>query len=190
MTDPYIGPDGVFLNRLGITDSVELHAAEADITAARLIALDRFRIGGDYDLGHLQAFHRFIFSDVYPWAGELRTVEIAKYDAFCRRAHLESYAAEVFGRLRAATWPTGQDRGAFIAGLAEAYADINALHPFREGNGRAQRAFLQQFAASVGRPLTWAGLDAEQNEVAGIAGFRGDLGPLVVMLDKHVTREG
>lgn len=77
-----------------------------------------------------------------------------------------------------------------IAGLAEAYADINALHPFREGDGRAQRAFLQQFAASAGRPLTWARLDGERNETAGIAGFRGDLEPLIVMLDKHVTREG
>ena len=190
MIDPYIGPDGVFLNRLGITDPAELRAAEADITAARLIALDRLRIDGDYDLDHLRAFHHFVFADVYAWAGELRTVDIAKYDAFCRCVHLDSYAAEVFGRLKAAKWPIDPDRDVFIAGLAEAYADINALHPFREGNGRAQRAFLQQFAASVGRPLTWAGLDAEQNEAASIAGFRGDLGPLIAMLDKHVTREG
>lgn len=190
MTDPYIGPDGVLLNRLGITDPAELQTAEADITAARLIALGRLRIGGDYDLDHLRAFHRFIFADIYAWAGELRTVDIAKYDAFCRCAHLGGYAGEVFGNLKAAKWPTDPDRDVFIVGLAEAYADINALHPFREGNGRAQRAFVQQFAASVGRPLTWAGLDAEQNEAASIAGFRGDLEPLVTMLDKHVTREG
>jgi cell filamentation protein len=65
MTDPYIGPDGVLLNRLGITDPAELQTAEADITAARLIALGQLRIGGDYDLDHLRAFHRFIFADIY-----------------------------------------------------------------------------------------------------------------------------
>jgi cell filamentation protein len=75
----------------------------------------------------------------------------------------------------------------FVAGLAEAYADVNALHPFREGNGRAQRAFLKQLSADVGRTISWAGLDPAQNEAAG---FRGDLEPLIVMLDKHVLREG
>lgn len=190
MNDPYISPDGVLRNRLGIADSSELEAAEADITAARENALRRRRVHGDYDLAHLRAFHRFIFGDIYNWAGELRTVDIAKYDAFCRSVHIESYADEIFGKLTAATWLTAPDRDAFVAGLAEAYADINALHPFREGNGRAQRAFLKQLSADVGRTLAWAGLDPAQNEAASIAGFRGDLEPLVVMLDKHVLREG
>jgi len=166
MIDPYIGPDGVLRNRLGITDPDDLRMAETGVTSARLIALDRLHLAGDYDLGHLQAFHRFVFGDIYPWAGELRIVDIAKFDMFCRCVHLVSYGAEIFGKLKTATWPKAPDRGAFIAGLAETYADINALHPFREGNGRAQRAFLQQFAADMGRPLTWAGLDEGQNEGA------------------------
>lgn len=189
MSDPYVDSSGVFRNRLGIIDPRDLAAAEADITSVRLLALGSLRIDGGYDLGHLRAFHHFVFGDVYPWAGELRTVEIAKYDAFCRCAYLEGYAAEIFGKLKAATWPTESGRDSFIVGLADTYADINALHPFREGNGRAQRAFLRQFAADAGWALSWAGLDPEQNEAASIAGFRGDLDPLIEMLDKHVVRE-
>jgi len=175
---------------LGITDPDELKTAEADITGARLVALSQRRIDGRYDLAHLQAFHRFVFGDIYEWAGELRTVDIAKRDQFCRREHLSSYATEIFARLANASWKTTPDRKEFIDGLAEAYADINALHPFREGNGRAQRAFLQQLAADGGHKLTWAGLSPEENEAASIAGFRGDLGPLIAMLDKHVERLG
>jgi cell filamentation protein len=77
----------------------------------------------------------------------------------------------------------------FIAALAGTYADINALHPFREGNGRTQRAFLQQLARGAGHPLSWANLSAAENENASIAGFRGDLGPLVTVLDKVVQRD-
>ena len=61
----------------------------------------------------------------------------------------------------------GRDRTAFVEGLAETYADINALHPFREGNGRTQRAFLQQLARDADHPLSWTNLDAAQNEAAG-----------------------
>jgi cell filamentation protein len=90
MNDPYNSLDGVLRNRLGITDSSELEAAEADITAARENALRRRRVHREYDLAHLQAFHRFIFGDIYDWAGELRTVDIAKYDAFCRSVHMRA----------------------------------------------------------------------------------------------------
>lgn len=190
MTDPYTSPTGVLHNLLGITDPEELKTAEADITGARLIALSRARIEGRYDLAHLQAFHRFVFGDIYEWAGELRTVDIAKQDQFCRCVHLNGYAAEIFTRLASASWAADADRDKFIAGLAETYADVNALHPFREGNGRAQRAFLQQLVADGGRRLTWAGLDPDENESASIAGFRGDLGPLIALLDKHLEREG
>jgi cell filamentation protein len=82
----------------------------------------------------------------------------------------------------------GRTRDAFVTGLADTYADINALHPFREGNGCAQRAFLQQLTRGAGHALSWVDLDTAENERASIAGFRGDLGPLVRLLDRHVER--
>ncbi|WP_245607761.1 Fic/DOC family protein [Streptomyces prunicolor] len=83
MNDPYAIPNGVLRNKLGITDHQLLAAAEADITRARLVMLAERPLPGAYDLGHFQAFHAAIFGDIYPWAGELRTVNIAKRTPFC-----------------------------------------------------------------------------------------------------------
>ncbi len=108
--DPYLDPaSGVLRNLLGITDAAELARAEAALSASRLIDLELRRLPGRYDLAHLEAFHRYILGDVYDWAGQPRTVSIAKGSVFCLPQHLESYAADVFGRLAAANrlraWP-------------------------------------------------------------------------------------
>ena len=83
--DPFLDPrTGVFRNRLGITDRAELAAAERTLTGVRVDQLRRRRVAGRYDLDHLRAFHWTIFQDVYPWAGQLRTVLIVKAGAsFC-----------------------------------------------------------------------------------------------------------
>lgn len=187
--DPYILPNGVLCNLLGIDDPDALADAEWDITTARMTALRSRRLPGSYNLAHLCAFHRVIFGDVYSWAGEVRTVDIAKYDVFCRWIYITAYAADVFDKLARTKQLRGLSREDFLPALAEAYADINAVHPFREGNGRAQRAFLQQLARDAGHPISWAGLDPAENEAASIAGFRGDLQPLIDLLDRHVARE-
>lgn len=80
-TDPYRDPEtGALRNLLGITDPAVLEQADADFSTVRLAQLNRRELPGDYDLTHLRGFHRAIFGDLYPWAGELRTVGIAKGD--------------------------------------------------------------------------------------------------------------
>ncbi|MFD5661608.1 Fic/DOC family protein [Streptomyces hirsutus] len=187
MNDPYAMPNGVLRNKLGITDHRLLEAAEADITRARLVMLAERPLPGAYDLGHLQAFHASIFGDIYPWAGELRTVNIAKRTPFCPARNLVSYAGEVFGRLASAGHLRDLPRQEFPIQLAELYGDLNVLHPFREGNGRAQRAFLAQLSADVGYKLNWTGMDAQRNEDASVKSFLGDNGLLEQMLDELVT---
>jgi len=148
--DPYVNPaTGVLRNRLGLTDPEQLEDAEADFSAVRLAGLGRRPLSGNYDLAHLQRFHDRIFGDVYPWAGELRTVVISKGGTFCLPQHLETVAVEVFGRLAATDHLRGRDRDRFVDGLTELLADLNALHPFREGNGRTQRAFCTQLARAA-----------------------------------------
>lgn len=186
-SDPYVDPTtGVLRNRLGISDSVELEAAEADFSAARLAGLQLQRLPGDYDLAHLQRFHERILGDVYPWAGELRTVGIAKGGVFCLPQHLESFATDVFGRLAVANHLRDCDRDTFIDGLAELLADLNALHPFREGNGRTQRAFCAQLARDAGHELRWAVMDPGENVEASHVSLAGDNRPLHVMLERLV----
>ncbi|MCF7547168.1 Fic family protein [Pseudonocardia sp. WMMC193] len=187
--DPYTDPaSGVLRNKLGLTDPDELDRAEADLTGFRLIELRQHDLPGDYDLSHLQAFHRFIFSDVYPWAGQLRTVSIAKDDLFCLPQHIEGFAADVFGKLaRRDDYLRGLEQPEFLDKLTELLADVNALHPFREGNGRAQRAFLAQLARDAGHRLRWESMDPRQNILASQAAHRGDNQPLRHMLEDLVV---
>ncbi|MDX3801507.1 Fic/DOC family protein [Streptomyces sp. AK04-3B] len=187
MNDPYAMPNGVLRNKLGITDHQLLAAAEADITRARLVMLAERPLPGAYDLGHLQAFHAAVFGDIYAWAGELRTVNIAKRTPFCPARNLVPYAGEIFDRLAASGRLRNLPRREFVVRLAELYGDMNVLHPFREGNGRAQRAFLTQLGADAGHALNWSGTDAQRNEDASVKSFLGDNSLLEQLLDELVA---
>lgn len=69
----------ILINKLNIQDQDELHLAEADITSQRINQIKKSGwIPGDFDINHLKAIHRHIFQDIYSWAGEIRTVDIAK----------------------------------------------------------------------------------------------------------------
>lgn len=187
MTDPYRDLEtGVLHNRLGITSADELAHAEADLTALRLVELRQAPLPGAYDLAHLQAFHWHIFGDVYAWAGQLRTVSIGKGQLFCLPQHLESFAAEIFANLHRNQLLRGRDRDEFVEGLAELLADINALHPFREGNGRTQRAFLAQLATDAGYDLRWTQMDPAENIRASQEALAGDSTALRRLLDPLV----
>jgi cell filamentation protein, protein adenylyltransferase len=190
MIDPYLDPEsGVLRNHLGLTDRGLLSEFEDDISTAAMSVLRSGPLPGRYDLVHLQAFHRRIFGRVYPWAGEIRTVAIAKTDMFCLPQHIEPYATEVFGRLAAEGHLRRLDRKPFVERLTHYFAEVNAIHPFREGNGRTQRAFFGQLSSEAGWPIRWLGLDPEANIEASIASLRGDNAPLRTLLDGLVTPE-
>src|SRR6185312_15671590 len=133
--DPYLDlQSGLLRNRLGITDARALRHVEAELTASRIYDLIRSPIPGAYDLAHLRAFHRQIFQDLYDWAGELRTVSIGRGRLFSLPQHLETDADELFSWLAHADQLRGRHRATFVDDLTELYADLNALHPFRDGN--------------------------------------------------------
>jgi cell filamentation protein len=134
----------VLRNQLGLRTAEELQAAEREITHAALIFLRESPVSPSYDLRHLCAIHRRIFGDVYDWAGELRTVAIAKGSWFCLPQYIESSAAEIFRALHGENLLRGLPRDTFTGRLTYYLGEVNAVHPFREGNGRAQRAFFEQ----------------------------------------------
>ncbi|MFF3192264.1 Fic family protein [Streptomyces misionensis] len=99
-----------------------------------------------------------------------------------------SYAGEVFGRLARSGHLRDLPRQEFVIRLAELYGDMNVLHPFREGNGRAQRAFLAQLSADAGYELNWSGMDAQRNEDAPVKSFLGDNSLLEQKLDELAVK--
>lgn len=182
--DPYVYPGtGILRNRLGTREAAELAGQEASLSSIRIAQLERRFISGDYDLAHLKATHGYIFGEVYPWAGELRMVRIAKGgDLFALPEHIGPYLTTLCADLAREDRLQGLERERFVERLTHYYAEINAVHPFREGNGRVQRAFLGQIAKAAGHPITWARLDAERNVQAARESHRGNNSPLQEML--------
>jgi cell filamentation protein len=191
MKDPYLDPaSGLLRNTLGITDLEHLTRVETNVTAVAIYGLMMSPLGGRYDLGHLCAFHRRIFGRLYPWAGEIRTVAIAKTDMFCLPQHIELYAQDVFSQLAAEKHLRGLARESFVDRITHYFAEVNAIHPFREGNGRTQRAFFRQLSEDAGWPIDWGGLDPERNVASSVASLRGDNAPLWTMLDGLIADGG
>lgn len=183
--DPYVYPGtGVLRNMRGIRDGEELAEFEARLTFLRSLQLASKPIAGEYDLAHLRAFHRYLFAGLYEWAGELRTVVLAKTDLFCLPEHLESYGAEIFGELAEEDRLRSLDREPFIGRLAHYLGDVNALHPLRDGNGRTQRAFFAQLASDAGYRLDWQLVDPRRNTDASVAAMQGDEAPMRNLLDE------
>jgi cell filamentation protein len=185
--DPYGDPvTGVLYNKLGLGSAAGLEAAEREITHAALILLDSLPVSPSYDLPHLREIHRRIFGDIYEWAGRIRTVVIAKGAVFCLPQYIDSSAAAIFRELHDEDCLRGLRRDAFVGRLAYYLGEVNALHPFREGNGRAQRAFFGQLARDAGFTLAWQHLDPVRNVDASAAIMRGDPEPMRKMLDALV----
>jgi cell filamentation protein len=182
--DPYSDPvTGVLYNKLGLGTAAGLEAAEREITHAALILLDESPVSPSYDLPHLQEIHKRIFGDIYEWAGQIRTVAIAKGAMFCLPQYIDSSAAVIFGELHDEDCLRGLRRDAFVGQLAHYLGEVNALHPFREGNGRAQRTFFGQLARDAGFTLAWQHLDPARNVEASATIMRGDPEPMREMLD-------
>ncbi len=147
----YCYPDtDVLINKLNIKDKKTLFLIEKELTSIRLQELQRQPITGKYDFLHLKKIHKYIFQDIYQWAGEIRTVEIGKGNLFCTTPCIQSYGESVFNKYYAQCEQNKNDRERFVKVLAENYADLNALHPFREGNGRTQREFARLVCLSCG----------------------------------------
>jgi cell filamentation protein len=127
----------VLKNKAGITDQKLLDEFEADFTAIRLLELAQTPVIGVFDLEHLCKIHEYLFQDVYDWAGKTRSVDIVRGDSrFCNVRHIDSYSDNVFCELAAENYLLNLAPSDFARRLAHYLSEINAIHPFREGNGR------------------------------------------------------
>ncbi len=182
--DPYLDPvSGVLKNRLGITDETALEKTEAALVALRSFELSIKPLKGRFDLEHLQAIHRYLFQDVYEWAGKLRTIDISKGGhMFAHHAHIQSAAAPIFMQLAGEKHLAGTGLDTFSTRAAHYLGELNALHPFREGNGRALREFISHLAASNGYYIAWENVKREDMLQASIASFKGDASQLAAII--------
>jgi cell filamentation protein len=182
--DHYLDPvSGVLKNRLGIPDAATLEQSEAALVATRSYELSQTPLKGSFDLAHLQAIHRHLFSDLYEWAGQLRTIDISKGGhLFAHHTHIGSAAAPIFKQLAEEKHLGGLDPAAFSERAAYYLGELNALHPFREGNGRAQREFISHLAQNSGYYIAWENAKRADMLQASIESFRGDTSKLAAII--------
>lgn len=184
--DSYVYPGTeVLRNKADIRDQVALDAFEADATAVRMQELVEQPIQGKFDLAHLCAIHAHLFQDVYVWAGELRTVDISRGESrFANFGLIRDYLGKVLQGLPAENYLSGLPPDKFISRIAYYMAEINAVHPFREGNGRVQRAFCGQLADQAGYFIDFEAVSQSEIYAVMAASFRGNLD----LLNELLTR--
>ncbi len=132
---------------------------------------------------HYQAIHRHLFQDVYNWAGEFRTVRISKGgNMFCYPEYISAQMRDLFHSLRAEGYLRSRSAAEFAQDAAGFLNKLNAIHPFRDGNGRTQLSFMALLGARAGHPLYFEHLDPPAFLAAMIRGFHGDEAPLAAQL--------
>ena len=142
----------VLRNKFGITDLRMLHEAEREICGTRYFALEKKGVTGDFSFKHLCAIHKELFKDIYSWAGKVRTVDISKGTIFCLTPYIESQFDDLYAKLRRENFLKDiTDKEQMSQRLAYYLGELNMIHPFREGNGRTQRMYIEQLCKNNGR---------------------------------------
>ena len=147
---------GVLINKLDIHDEEKFYKAERLYSSIRQSELNNNPLKGNLDFNHLKAIHYYLFQDLFYWAGKIRTVAIAKKNMFCLPQYIENYANEIFINLKKENFYIGYPKDQFIEAITNLLGDINALHPFREGNGRTQREFIRYIGLLNGYGFDWS----------------------------------
>lgn len=175
--DPYSYPSlDCLKNRLGLRDPALLQAFELEMSTLR--AEEPLPMGR-FGPAHYRRIHRHLFQDVYSWAGHYRTVRTAKDgNWFCFPEHIPEQMDRLFERLHAPPFLSGAHAEDFVFAAAAFLADLNAIHPFREGNGRSQLAFLHLVALRADHPLRLDQIRRETFLPAMIESFSGQLAAL------------
>ncbi len=171
----YPDGSGVLRNKLGLRDADALKQAEYLITAKRA---DDAPPVAQTRAGY-QALHRHLFGEVFDWAGELRTVDFGKGGSrFGTARFLDATLDTLFADLARQDHLRGRTGERFAEGAAHHISELNAAHPFREGNGRAMRLHLSQLAGQAGHMLDVTRIGGAAWMDASIRAFEGDEKPM------------
>ena len=184
--DPLCYPGTTVLkNRLNLHTQPELDEFELAISLTRA---DEEWPAGLLDYGHYKALHHHLFQDVYDWAGETRTIRIGKDgNWFCFPEYIDREMGRIFQTLATEENLVGLSVELFSSRAAHVLAEINAVHPFREGNGRTQLAFLAVLAENAALMFNDDALKRDSVIQAMVDSFSGNEAPLAALVADIVS---
>lgn len=166
----------VLKNKFNIRDAEQLDIMEQTVTSM-LIAKAAIEIPFEnVDFEFYKNLHRYVFADIYDWAGTIRTVDMSKKGTnFCPADKINERGQRIFQRLVDLDFLRNINGDDFIIEFTDLYCDLNYLHPFREGNGRTQRLFLSMLVSNLGMSLDFTQIDADYLMIATIKSVSGDI---------------
>ena len=172
----YLDTD-VLINKLDIRDKAELKQAEEEFYSSQADgSVAGANQGTFYQKSHLFRIHRFLFEDVYPFAGHIRKEQISKGDTmFCPPDLIDRELERVFKNIHSKKLLAEQDEEKQIQNLSQTMAELNIIHPFREGNGRSTRELIRCMALEYGLHINWGNTDRETLINAAIAAVDDDM---------------
>ena len=176
----------VLKNRANIRRARELRQFELVMTTQRF---DEPLPRGRFSVSHYCAVHHHLFQDVYSWAGKFRRVRISRRgSSFCYPEHIAREMRRLFADLRKRHFLRGLSQKEFAIQAAHFLAELNAIHAFRDGNGRSQLAFVTMLADRAGHPFDLARLRPAKFLKAMVASFFGNEKLLAAELIKVIRQ--
>ncbi len=173
-------------NFFDIRDRSKLRKIAIYITSLRTAEIMINPIDGPFDSEKLEAIHSSLFSDIYPSAGTFRTKMAAKRTEFCRPEYIVSSLKDLFNKLRNDRYLRNLDRDSFINDLAFYMGELEAIHPFINGNAQATRLFFWELIYFAGYVIDWKDCDPDRFLEADICAIDGDYQPLIDVLEEVV----
>ena len=159
----------MLVNKLEIKDKDLLKEYERQIVAIKLLELEKQPINNSFDIKRFSDIHRFLFEDIYEFAGYFRNEDIAKDNfKFARWEYIEDELTRLLEKLKNENYLKDLDKEPLANRLAYYTAELNVLHPFRDGNGRTIREFIRQLAMYNGYYLNYNMVSAEEMLSASI----------------------
>lgn len=189
LTDDYYEGTDCLINKFNIQNEEQLAKLEASITLAKTAELERNPISSSFDFEHYKQIHKYLFEDLYEWAGKVRTVDISKKGTnFTPAENIEAVANACFDRLKRFNYFKNIDFDDFVENIVDFYCSTNMLHPFREGNGRTQRIFIAQLIRFCGYDINFSEIDTDELMVATIHSANGITDYLKEIFKNHIKQ--
>lgn len=162
------------INKFDIKDEVILKELETTITLNKITEYSLNPLFYSFDVQHYKSIHRYLFGDIYDWAGEYRTVDMSKKGTnFAKAESVEKLMSNCFKRLNDKNLFQGLKFDEFVDEFVDFYCVTNMIHPFREGNGRTQRIFLTQLINKNGYDIDFSEIDTDELMIATIQSANG-----------------
>ncbi len=178
----------VLINKFGIRDENQLNALEQSITSVLIAKASMDIPFENVDFEFYKSLHKYVFSDIYEWAGEIRSVNISKKGTnFCPTEKIEENGLRIFNNLYKSNFLKDFEGDEFTDKFVELYCELNYLHPFREGNGRIQRLFLSMLLEHNEKKIDFTKIDEDLFMIATIKSVSGDIFMLKDIFNEHIT---